>query len=154
MIQKNPLYHVDSWSNHLSIDDQPICELVTCAVVPICTEGGKTGITPAAHCDACVRALEFPILFQVNLLKAFTPFEPGLWLALLFCLVLTSFLLWIFEPTENQSEDRKGTIGVSGATIRLSRLFGSCSSRRHDTFCMQVREMNQMLPFAKIFSPS
>ncbi|CAM9569312.1 unnamed protein product, partial [Sphacelaria rigidula] len=37
----------------------------------------------------------------LDLWKAFTPFEPGLWFALMVALLITMFLLWLFEGAKN-----------------------------------------------------
>lgn len=59
---------------------------------------------------------------QVDLLKAFTPFEAELWIALLLALSLTVFLLWLYEGAKNDqfsrgswSKQRRSITGVSGA---------------------------------------
>ncbi|CAN0439485.1 unnamed protein product, partial [Hapterophycus canaliculatus] len=44
----------------------------------------------------------------VDLMKAFAPFEPELWLMLLFALLVTVFLLWLFEGAKNDQFSRGG----------------------------------------------
>lgn len=44
----------------------------------------------------------------MNFWKAFAPFEPGLWFALFVSLLVTVFLLWLFEGAKNDEFSRGG----------------------------------------------
>lgn len=78
---------------------------------------------------------------QVNFWKAFAPFEPGLWFALLIALVVTVFLLWLFEGAKNDQFSRGGwgrrhrtaTRGLSRSVYVTSSLMMSQLTHKPET---------------------
>lgn len=73
--------------------------------------------------------------------KAFAPFEPSLWFALLVALVLTVFLLWLFEGAKNDQFSRGGwgrrhrtaTRGLSRSVYVTSSLMMSQLTHKPET---------------------
>eukprot|EP00752_Nemacystus_decipiens_P006992 g6271.t1 len=77
----------------------------------------------------------------VDFWKAFAPFEPGLWFALLIALVVTVFLLWLFEGAKNDQFSRGGwgrrhrtaTRGLSRSVYVTSSLMMSQLTHKPET---------------------
>ncbi|CAM9783735.1 unnamed protein product, partial [Ectocarpus sp. 8 AP-2014] len=77
----------------------------------------------------------------VNFWKAFAPFEASLWLMLLVSLVVTVFLLWLFEGAKNDQFSRGGwgkrhrtvTRGISRSVYVTSSLMMSQLTHKPET---------------------